>query len=108
MDARRVMLCLAMLILPAIAAASATGRQNDNCLVCHGNKEIIKKGGERLYIESGKFAATTHSVIRCPPFHDSVTAKHPHYGNKPSKARCKECHAPIQAEYANSLHGNKA
>jgi hypothetical protein len=108
MDARKVMLCLAMLILPAIDAASATGRQNDNCLTCHGSKGIIKKGGERLYIESGTFAATTHSVIGCTSCHDSVTARHPDDGNKPSKARCKECHAPIQAEYAKSLHGNKA
>jgi len=103
----KVILCLAVLMPPA-GAASAAGADNSGCITCHGNKEIIKKGGERLYVEAGKFSSTPHAMIGCTSCHDSVTAAHPTDGSRPSKARCKECHAPIQTEYAASLHGSKA
>ena len=103
-----------MLLILAALMVSFTGTvwgaetENDKCLSCHGNKDIIKMGGERLLVNPVRFAATTHSFIGCKTCHDSVTPKHPHDGAKPSKAACKECHAPIQAEYAKSIHSSKA
>lgn len=106
-DVCRVILCLAVLMLPP-AVASAAGADNDACLACHGNRDVARNGGERLYLDASKFASTTHALIGCTSCHDSVTAAHPKDGSHPTKARCKECHAPIQAEYAKSLHGAKA
>jgi hypothetical protein len=102
------MLYLALLMMVFVSGTAAAGAQNDLCLSCHGTKGIIKEGGERLYIEPEQFSATTHALIGCISCHDSVTPRHPKDGSKPAKARCKECHAPIQAEYAKSLHGSKA
>ncbi|QEM70136.1 cytochrome C [Geobacter sp. FeAm09] len=93
-------------MLPAAVCAAVA--DNDGCLACHGNREVAKRGGERLYVEASTFAATTHALIGCTSCHDSVTAAHPKDGSRPTKARCKECHAPIQAEYGASLHGAKA
>lgn len=103
-----------MLLILAALMASITGAvwgaepENDRCLACHGSKDIIKMGGERLLINPVRFAATTHSFIGCKTCHDSVTPQHPRDGAKPSKASCRECHAPIQAEYAKSIHSAKA
>src|ERR1043166_5782923 len=108
MDTCKLILLLVILALPATSAASVNTTDNDRCQACHASQDIVKKGGERLYVDSGKFATTTHSLIGCRSCHDSVTTKHPADDSKPSKARCKECHAPIQTEYAKSLHGNKA
>jgi len=103
----KLILCLAVL-MPSAGTASTTGADNSGCLTCHGNREIVNKGGERLYVEAGKFDSTPHALIGCTTCHDSVTAAHPQDGSRPSKARCKECHAPVQAEYAASLHGKNA
>lgn len=109
MAARMVMLCLVVLTLPVVAVASATGSDNDKCLACHGNRDIVKnKLEERLFVDPARFATTTHAVIGCATCHNSVTRQHPHDGTKPSKASCRECHAPIHAEYAQSFHGGKA
>lgn len=108
MRACNVLLILVALMLTAVGAARAAEPENDKCLSCHASRDIVKTGGERLLIDPARFAATTHSFIGCKTCHDSVTPKHPHDGVKPSKASCRECHAPIQAEYAASLHGAKA
>ena len=108
MRACNVLLIMASLILSTRGVPSAAEPGNDRCLSCHGNRDIIKMGGERLLVDPVRFAATTHSFIGCKTCHDSVTPQHPHDGVRPSKASCRECHAPIQAEYSKSLHGSKA
>jgi hypothetical protein len=37
-----------------------------------------------------------------------VSKRHPTDRIRPSRANCKECHAPVYEEYANSLHANHA
>ncbi|HEY4744253.1 MAG TPA: cytochrome c3 family protein, partial [Desulfuromonadaceae bacterium] len=103
-----VMLMLALLLGSITGAARAADPVSDRCLSCHASRDIMPMGGERLLVDPARFAATTHSLIGCKTCHDSVTPKHPYDGAKPSKASCRECHAPIQAEYAKSLHGSKA
>lgn len=103
--------CRSLLILIAlitVITVPATARENDRCLGCHGAGDIAHNGNERLYMNPDAFNATTHAIIGCKACHYSVTARHPRDGQKPSRARCKECHAPIQNEYARSPHGAKA
>ena len=103
-----VLLILTTLIVSGTGVVAAAKPANDACLSCHGSRDIVTTGGERLFVDPARFAATTHAVIGCTVCHDSVTRQHPHDGTRPSKASCRECHAPIQAEYAKSLHGTKA
>ncbi len=108
MQTCRLMSYLIMLVLSVVSVAAATGAENGKCLSCHGSKDIVGKGGERLYVDEAKFAATTHAMIGCTSCHEGVTPGHPQDGFRPPKARCKECHSAIQSEYAQSLHGSKA
>lgn len=80
----------------------------DRCLECHGNRNVISTGKGYLYIDPQKFAATTHSRIGCSSCHDSVTPRHPADGLRPSRASCKECHAPVVQEYMTGIHADKA
>lgn len=102
------LLAMAVLLLTGIRTVQAVTPASDRCLTCHGSKKIVEAGGERLHIDPVKYAVTTHSFIGCASCHDSVSTRHPNEDLKPSKARCRECHGPIQAEYGNSLHGSKA
>ena len=108
MQSCRLMSYLIMLVLSVVSVAAATETENGKCLNCHGSRDIVGKGGERLYVDEAMFAATTHATIGCTACHEGVTPGHPQDGFRPHKARCKECHSAIQTEYAQSLHGSKA
>lgn len=99
---------LFLLALLPIMMSSAHAEQSEACLGCHGDKEIIKKGGDRLYVDRDKFAGTSHAMIGCSSCHSSVTSRHPDDGIRPSRASCKECHGPVQEEYGKSLHASHA
>jgi predicted CXXCH cytochrome family protein len=107
-----VILFLSLLILPNSASAAAeTSPENVRCLTCHGDKKITAKDSQHLFIDSGQYAATTHSYIGCKACHPAISPHHPHDNPKPAvptRATCRECHEPIHAEYAKSMHGNKA
>jgi len=102
------LLVMTVLLFTGISIVQAATTENDPCLNCHGSKKIVESGGERIFIDPVKYAGTTHSFIGCKSCHDSVSPRHPNEDLKPSRARCKDCHGPIQAEYSKSLHSSKA
>lgn len=108
MSLRTTIAGLTVLLFPVAVWAGAASQGNDNCLSCHGGSSIVEQGGARLYIQPDRFAATTHALIGCSSCHSSVTAGHPRDGSKPSKAVCKECHAPVEREYGAGHHSSKA
>lgn len=108
MSIRRTLLSSGLLIVALAWAASAFANPNEACLKCHGDKAIISKGGGHLFIDPVTFAGTTHELIGCTSCHDAISSQHPHDGIRPPRAQCRECHAVIQREYAQSLHGGNA
>jgi predicted CXXCH cytochrome family protein len=99
------------ILAAATIALAAIGPENERCLICHTDKRIITMGGKHLYIDSSVYAATTHSYIGCRSCHTAITEIHPNENPKPprpTRATCRECHLPIHAEYARSLHSSKA
>lgn len=104
-------LFLALFLVLAAAARADIGLENERCLICHNDKKIINMGGKHLHIDSSVYAATTHSYIGCRSCHTAITEVHPNDNPKPprpTRATCRECHLPIHAEYARSLHSSKA
>lgn len=100
---------LALSLLAALAGgARAADKPEDQCLGCHSDRNISGKSGAHLYIDPLQYSRTTHSVIGCTSCHETVTSSHPDDGIRPSRATCKECHGPVQKEYAASLHANNA
>lgn len=95
-----------------MSASAALSRANpvgeERCLGCHGAREVVSAGKGYLYIDPVKFAGTTHASIGCSSCHDSVTARHPDDGQRPTRASCKECHLPVVREYLSGIHAEKA
>ena len=92
----------------ACAVASDGAAENRDCLACHGERSIIKTGGEHLYVDPLRFTETSHNLVKCVSCHASVTDRHPADGTRPSRATCQECHDSITQEYAGSRHGANA
>lgn len=104
---RTVLLLLTAVILSAAPAAAAPP-DNERCMRCHGQSDIAGKSGVKVYIDPARFSATTHAIVGCTTCHDRVSPGHPRDGYAPAKATCGDCHAPVNKEYAQSLHGPKA
>ncbi len=98
----------ALLALSLIWSTNVQANPNEACMKCHGDKAIQSKGGGHLFIDPVKFAGTAHETIGCPSCHDKISSQHPNDGIRPPRAQCKECHADVQKEYSQSLHGGKA
>ena len=95
-------------IMPTAGTVSAAVPENETCMGCHGQKEIISPPGKMVFIDPVKFGATTHSIVGCTTCHDKVSPGHPNDGFTPSRAACGDCHGPVYVEYTKSLHGSKA
>ena len=104
----RILLVGAAVLMASAGPGRAVPTRDADCLGCHGSPERFSQTDPRLYVDPNHYKGTTHALIGCRACHDSVTAAHPRDGLRPSKANCKECHAPVYAEYARSLHGRKA
>jgi predicted CXXCH cytochrome family protein len=101
-----LMVLIAFLVSVVSVAAADPG--NEECMECHGRREINASAGMQLFIDPVKFAATTHAIVGCRSCHDRVSKGHPNDGFVPPRSTCGDCHGPVYAEYAKSLHGTKA
>ena len=90
------------------ATVSAAIPENEKCMSCHGQREIIRPDGKSVYIDPVKFSGTTHSIVGCTSCHGRVSPGHPDDGYALSRTACGDCHGPIYEEYAKSIHGSKA
>ena len=81
---------------------------NEKCMSCHARKETKSLAGNNVFIDPVKFSSTTHSIVGCTSCHDLISTGHPADGSAPSRAKCGDCHRPVQEEYSKSLHGSRA
>ena len=89
------------------ATVSAAIPENEKCMNCHGQREIISPPGKTVFIDPAKFGATTHAIVGCTSCHDRVSSGHPKDGSSPAKAVCGNCHGPVFEEYSKSVHSSK-
>ena len=96
------------LFMLSTATVSAAVPDNAKCMSCHGKRDLKSPASGKIYIDPGKYAATTHSIVGCTSCHDRVTPNHPGDGSAQLRAVCGDCHRPINEEYAKSIHASKA
>jgi predicted CXXCH cytochrome family protein len=92
----------------AAAAAPASGRPSDeDCLVCHADKDLKAKG-RSLYVDDAAFAASSHGAagISCVDCHADLAAAadFPHAQTLKPVA-CGSCHGDEVAAVGMSAHG---
>ena len=92
----------------AAAAAPVSGRPSDeDCLVCHADKDLKAKG-RSLYVDEAAFAASSHGAagISCVDCHADLAAAadFPHAQTLKPVA-CGSCHGDEVAAVGMSAHG---
>jgi predicted CXXCH cytochrome family protein len=98
-----------VMVAALLAAHGAfAARPNSDCLECHGTSSIIGHGSMGLYVDPGRFNASSHKTVGCVSCHASVSDAHPDDGSKPSRVSCVACHEEIASEYGKSPHAKNA
>src|ERR1051326_4780847 len=69
---------------------------NSECLACHSDKELTKKGADgkkiSLFVDEAKYAASVHGRQNCTACHTDATET-PHPDNfKAKPVSCAQCH----------------
>ncbi|MEY4386116.1 MAG: hypothetical protein RLY20_1399 [Verrucomicrobiota bacterium] len=90
-------------------ATAAEPIKNSDCLECHSDKTLTKKGPDGkevpLFIDEALFKVSVHRTNNCVSCHADLTTKHPD-DNKPAQpVNCGSCHAGESDQYSSSIHG---
>ncbi|MGW8265198.1 MAG: cytochrome b/b6 domain-containing protein [Longimicrobiales bacterium] len=101
-DVRMMRLVLCFLGLPRPGMAQGV---EDPCLMCHSVPAMFEATGEpeRFVVTPESLAGSVHAPfgLSCSSCHQNMEFPHP----QDAKATCSPCHAGIETDFAESLHG---
>ena len=92
------------LFLPSAARAQAKAPPppDDDCLACHGQKDLKSAAGRSVFVDEAKHKASAHSVLGCTDCHTDIK-EFPHPA-RIAKVSCAACHADEAADLPKSVH----
>ena len=88
-----------------MAGSGHTAPADDDCLACHGNKDLKSERGASLFVDGARRARSAHATLGCTDCHAGVTDG-PHEP-KPPKVECSSCHDDAAAALEKSVHGRR-
>ncbi|MBM3299823.1 MAG: cytochrome b/b6 domain-containing protein, partial [Deltaproteobacteria bacterium] len=82
---------------------------SEECIACHGRKDLRARSGKSRFIDPKRFAKSAHAKhgIGCTSCHPGITLSQekkrvPH--NLGIQPKCAECHEKVNREYSKSVH----
>lgn len=93
----------------ALAAGQALALDNSDCLTCHEDRSLTKKGADgkpvSLFVDPGRYAKSVHGSNACTACHADIQEA-PHADGFVAKpVDCAKCHGHAVASYEASIHG---
>ena len=104
-DYRQKILAPGFFLLCLLCPALALGMENEDCLGCHDDVDLV---GEGSFVAEVAFVNSAHADIGCSSCHDSISAAHPDDGLAASRPNCLDCHGDVAEEYAQTTHNENA
>ncbi len=88
--------------------SSLIAQENEDCMICHNDKALTKKRGNRtvsLFVDESKIKNSVHSQIKCVNCHSDL--KDSDFPHEPDlkKVDCSQCHQVQSNQFWVSLHG---
>lgn len=88
-------------LIGAAGVARTADADNDVCLMCHADHDLVGPGGKSLHVDDATLRASAHRNVACVSCHTSATVPHPDHM---APVRCTSCHAGEGRELAASAH----
>ncbi len=102
-------LCSLFFSVALISQSHAAGPTNEDCITCHGLKDLKSRKGYSRFIDPARFSQSVHArrgvgCLSCHPEVDTLNreARIPHRTRVEPK--CRECHVREYDQYSKSLH----
>ena len=103
---KAVLIGLSLLWALLILGDGRAAVTNDECMGCHGEKEMTGKGpgGKTisLFFDMGRFGKSVHSSLQCVQCHEVSEVPHP---EKLKVRGCNSCHGDVYRHYRAGAHG---
>jgi cytochrome b subunit of formate dehydrogenase len=93
-------------VLVAGSAALARGQGDEDCLACHGDKDLKSGAGASLHVDLERVRGAVHGGLACIDCHAGI--KELPHAEQLSRVDCASCHEQTARDYAASVHGQAA
>jgi len=99
---------LIILLFPILTSSSLFAQDNDECLMCHDDRDLKGKVNGRtksLFISSGTINSSVHSDIVCTDCHEDIDGDNLPHREVFKRVECGNCHDDVMDLYKDCLHG---
>jgi len=93
---------LLLLLAAGLSGPPGAGPPDEDCLACHGDKDLRRNSGESLFVDAPALKPGAHGGLTCGACHTGVREL-PHPDRLP-KVDCAACHASAAQAYAKGIH----
>jgi len=103
---RGTVVLLAALLLASLPSPAATA--DEDCLMCHADKDLKSAAGKTLFVDEGRYRLSTHGQagLSCVDCHaDLAKVEDFPHAEKLEPVDCSLCHDADAAAVAASVHG---
>jgi len=108
---RRTWLCWGiLLVLLGLGPAWLAAQANEECLMCHEDKELTgtRDGREiSVFVDAALFAQSIHGDMSCVDCHTDVAGIEGYHDEELQRVDCATCHDDAASDIARSVHGRR-
>lgn len=101
--AQIVRLSLAFLAA-SLAGIAWAGPTNDDCMMCHSDKELTREDGTNVGVDADLFGGSIHAWLSCTDCHNDLAEGEIPHEAKLAPPDCSSCHADAVALYEKGIH----
>ncbi len=99
---------LAGLLLVGLLAGFSLAQENEDCLICHSDKDLTTKRQGRtisLFVDEAVLGRSTHEGLNCVSCHQSLEGQEFPHETPVKPVECGICHDAEQELYTECRHG---
>ena len=104
---RRIGMVAAVLSL-AVAVAPVSAQENEDCLMCHEDPDLVGQQGEfevSVFVDPEAFSASVHADFGCIDCHGDLDGAELPHEEDLEPVDCTMCHDDVGEEFESGPHG---
>ena len=99
---------VAAALLLAVHVFPASAQENEDCLMCHEDPDLVGQRGDfevSVFVDPDAFAASVHSDFACIDCHADLDGAELPHDDELEAADCTMCHDDVAEEFESGPHG---
>ena len=87
---------------------SSIGQSNDDCMICHDDKELVSEAGRRaksMYVNGKTLSNSVHKDVDCVMCHAEADVEDFPHPETLTPVNCGDCHDEATINFEKGIHG---